>query len=226
MRILLAEDDLDVLDVSSYALRKYGYEVMGVADGMSAIERWQKDQPCLVLLDVNLPRLSGMDVCRAIRKGSTTPVIMLTAMDDEDSIVEAFESGADDFVCKPASYRELAMRMRAVLRRHSAGPVVESSTLATSGELSVDLSNYEVHKSGKLAQLTRLEARTLYFLVANAGRVVTSARLIELIWNYEGGDAFSLKTHISHIRQKLSLVRDLPGYISSVAHVGYRLEVA
>jgi DNA-binding response OmpR family regulator len=226
MRILLAEDDLDVLDVSTYALRKYGYEVVGVTDGLAAIERWQADQPDLVLLDVNLPGLNGLDVCRAIRKQSATPIIMLTARDDEDSIVEAFESGADDFVCKPASYRQLAMRIRAVLRRRSAGPVVESSTLATSGELSVDLSNYEVRKCGKLAQLTRLEARTLYFLVANAGRVVPSGRLIELVWNYEGGDAFSLKTHISHIRQKLSLIRDRPGHISSVAHVGYRLEVA
>jgi DNA-binding response OmpR family regulator len=212
--------------VSSYALRKYGYEVVGVTDGPSAIERWQKDQPDLVLLDINLPRLNGRDVCRAIRAQSCTPIIMLTAMDDEDSIVEAFESGADDFVSKPVSYRELAMRMRSVLRRHTAGPVVESSTLATCGELSVDLSNCEVYQSGKLAQLTRLEARTLYFLVANAGRVVTSGRLIELIWNYEGGDAFSLKTHISHIRHKLGVTKYLPGYISSVAHVGYRLEVA
>lgn len=116
--------------------------------------------------------------------------------------------------------------MRAVLRRHSLGPVVELSTLASSGELTVELSNCEVHQDGKLARLTRLEARTLYFLLANAGRVVTSARLIELVWNYEGGDTFSLKTHISHIRHKLGVTRQHPGYISSVARVGYRLEVA
>jgi DNA-binding response OmpR family regulator len=226
MRILLAEDDVDVLDVSSYALRKFGFDVVGVTDGLAAMAHWQKDQPDLVLLDVNLPGMNGLDVCRAIRKQSSTPIIMVSALSDEAHIVEAFEAGADDFVIKPVSYRELSMRMRSLMRRHSAGPVVESSILARSGELCVELANCEVHHSGVLARLTRLEARTLYFLVANAGRVVTSGRLIELVWNYEGGDAFSLKTHISHIRHKLGVSRDLPGYISSVARVGYRLEVA
>lgn len=226
MRVLLAEDDVEVLDVSSYALRKFGFEVVGVTDGVAAITRWQKDQPELVLLDVNLPGRNGLDVCREIRKQSSIPIIMVSALADEATIVEAFEAGADDFVTKPVSYRELAMRIRSVMRRHSGGAMVESSTTATSGELCVELANCEVHLSGRLARMTRLEARTLYFLVANAGRVVTSGRLIELVWNYEGGDAFSLKTHISHIRHKLGVTRHLPGYISSVARVGYRLEVA
>ena len=225
MRVLLVEDDAVVLDVTTYALRKYGFEVVAALDGPSAIERWQKDQPDIVLLDINLPRMSGMDVCRAIRENSSTPIIIVSALGDETHIVEAFENGADDFVTKPVSYRELAMRMRALLRRQSDGPTLEAPTVATAGAVSVDLSNCEVHASGKLERLTRLEARTLYFLVANAGRVVTSSRLIELVWDYEGGDTFSLKTHISHIRRKLGLVKGQPGSISSVAHVGYRLEV-
>jgi two-component system, OmpR family, response regulator RegX3 len=224
--VQLAEDDADLLDLAAYALRKYGYDVVGVTNGTAAIERWRQDEPELVLLDINLPGVNGLDVCRAIRAKSSTPIIIVTARDDEKSVVDGFDCGADDFVSKPVRYRELAMRMRAVVRRHSPGPIVASSTLARSGALCVELANYEVHQSGQRVPLTRLEARTLFFLAANAGRAVTSGRLIELVWNYEGGDPFSLRTHISHIRRKLGVTKYLPGYISSVAHVGYRLEVA
>ncbi|MCA1644222.1 MAG: response regulator transcription factor [Chloroflexi bacterium] len=192
MRVLLAEDDIDMLDVTTYALRKYGYEVVGVTDGAATMSRWVKEQPDLVLLDVNLPGKSGMDLCREIRKQSSTPIIMLTAMGDESHIVEGFECGADDYVSKPVSYRELAMRMRAVLQRRIGEHVVESSTVARSGELSVDLSAHEVQKGGVPIRLTRLEVRILYFLLTNAGHIVSSQRLIELVWNYQGGDAFAL----------------------------------
>jgi two-component system, OmpR family, response regulator RegX3 len=225
MRILLAESDPVALDVTSYALRKRGFDIVGVTDGPSAIARWQKDQPDLVVLDTNLPVLSGVNVCRAIREQSSTPIIMLSALDDEMHVLEAFDGGADDFVTKPLSYRELAMRMRCLLRRVSDG-VVQPRTVASAGDLSVDLSNHEVHKSGRLAHLTRLEVRTLFFLLASAGRVVKSEHLIELVWNSVGGDAFSLKTHISRIRHKLGMTRGTPGCITAVPHVGYRLEIA
>src|SRR5262245_56558176 len=104
MRVLVVDDDPDVLDVTTYVLRRYGYDVLGVTDGAAALERWQSSRPDLVLLDVNLPRLGGMDVCREIRKQSSVPIIMLTAHDDEDHVVEGFESGADDYVGKPVSY--------------------------------------------------------------------------------------------------------------------------
>src|SRR5919201_3079028 len=119
MRVLLAEDDVDMLDVTTYALRKYGYEVLGATDGPTALRRWEKDQPDLVLLDINLPRVSGIDICREIRRHGRTPVIIVSAHNDESHIVEGFESGADDYVSKPVSYRTLAMRMRAVLQRHT-----------------------------------------------------------------------------------------------------------
>jgi len=124
------------------------------------------------------------------------------------------------------SYRELAMRMRVILQRSRGVPLVESAAVAQSGDLTVDLEAHEVRKAGTLVRLTRLEARILYYLLSNAGRVVTTDRLIDLVWNYEGGDAFALKTHISHIRQKLSLAKGKPGYISSVPHIGYVLEKA
>jgi DNA-binding response OmpR family regulator len=224
MRVLLAEDDTDIQDVTTYALRKYGYEVVSVTDGALALERWQAVQPDLVLLDVNLPNLSGLDICRQIRKQSSVPIIMVTAHDDEDRVVEGFESGADDYVAKPLSYRALAMRMRTVLQRRTDGPLLLASSAVHAAGISVDLEGHEVRKDGKAARLTRLETRILFHLVNNAGRVVSTDRLIELAWNYEGGDAFALKTHISHIRQKLDLIKDQPGYISSVPHVGYRLE--
>src|SRR5216684_4464270 len=133
MRVLLFEDDTDLLDVTAYALRKHGFDVVGVADGAAAVERWQRERPDLVLLDVNLPHVSGFDICRAIRKHSSTPIIMVTASGDEAHVVEGFESGADDYVVKPVSYRQLAMRMRAVMERRTDGSTVESSTVAKSG---------------------------------------------------------------------------------------------
>jgi DNA-binding response OmpR family regulator len=224
MRVLLAEDDTDLLDVTTYALRKYGYEVVSVTDGALALERWQTSQPDLVLLDVNLPHLSGMDICREIRKQSSVPIIMVTAHNDENHVVEGFESGADDYVGKPLSYRALAMRMRTILQRRTDAPLVHPTTTAHAAGISVDLEGHEVLKDGRPARLTRLETRILFHLVSNAGRVLSTDRLIELTWNYEGGDAFALKTHICHIRQKLNLMKGQPGYICSVPHVGYKLE--
>jgi DNA-binding response OmpR family regulator len=227
MKVLLAEDDTDVLDVTTYALRKYGYDVVGVTDGAAALERWEAERPELVLLDVNLPTLSGMELCQRIRQRSSTPIIMVTAMSDEDHIVQGFECGADDYVSKPVSYKELAMRMRAVTQRRGSGqPLLQESTVATAASISVDLQNFEVRRGDMPVRMTRLEIRILYFLVANAGRILTTNRIIELVWNYEGGDAFALKTHISHIRQKLGIAKGEAGYISSAPHVGYTLEAA
>ncbi len=224
MRVLLAEDDTDMLDVTTYALRKYGFTVTGVTDGASALERWHIEQPDLVLLDVNLPELSGMEVCRRIRNQATTPIIMVTAMDDEVHVVEGLESGADDYISKPVSYRALATRMRAILRRHTGAPVLHARMVTESGGVRVDLEAHEVTRGGLPIRLTRLETRILYFLVSNAGHVVPTDRLIQLVWNYEGGDSFALKTHISHIRAKLGLQRGEAGYISAIPQIGYTFE--
>jgi len=221
MRVLLAEDDVEMLDVTMYARRKYGFTVTGVTDGASALERWQVEQPDLVLLDVNLPTLSGMEVCKRIREQAATPVIMVTALGDEAHMVQGLECGADDYVSKPVSYRALAMRMRTVVQRYTGAPVLPPTMVAESGEVRVDLEGHEVSRGGVLLQLTRLETRILYFLVSNAGRVVPTDRLIELVWKYDGGDGFALKTHISHIRGKLGLERGQAGYISVVPQVGY-----
>src|SRR5206468_3724801 len=200
---------------------KHGYDVICVPDGGSAVERWNREQPDLVLLDVNLPHKSGFEICREIRRQSSTPIIMVTASGDEAHVVEGFESGADDYVVKPVSYRQLAMRMRVVMDRRGDAPVLHSSTVAEWGDIWLDLSAHEVRKGDMRVRLTRLEARALYLLVRNAGRVVQTDRLIDFVWNYEGGDSFALKTHISHIRQKLKLIKGQPGYINSVPYLGY-----
>lgn len=225
MRVLMVEDDPDVLDITTYALRKYGFEVQGVTDGKAAFERWQELRPDLVLLDVNLPGASGMEVCRQIREQSAVPIIMVSALDDEDHMAEGFDSGADDYVGKPFSHRILAMRMGSLLRRQNDGPLLQPTQAADAAGIFVDLDAHEVRRDGVAIRLTRLETRILFHLVRNADRVLSTDRLIELVWNYEGGDAFALKTHISHIRQKLGVQKGLPGYISSVPHVGYTLEL-
>ena len=227
MRILLAEDDLDVLDVTTYALRKYGHEVVAVTDGAVALQRWETERADVVLLDVNLPGVDGLTLCREIRQRSTTPIIMVTAMSDEEYVVRGFESGADDYLVKPFSYKELAMRINAVAWRHGVRRSTPGeSARVYAGGISVDLSNFEVRVNNEPVRMTRLETRILYFLVSNAGRVLPTDRLIELVWNYDGGDSFALKTHISHIRQKLGINKGESGYISSTPNVGYRVELA
>src|SRR4051794_8130624 len=112
MRVLIIEDDADMLDVTAFALRRYGYEVLTVADGAKAVQHCRANQPDVVLLDLNLPNVSGMDVCRQIRRESTTPIIIVSAQNTDATVVEAFECGVDDYVAKPVSYRQLAMRIR------------------------------------------------------------------------------------------------------------------
>jgi DNA-binding response OmpR family regulator len=226
MRVLVVEDDTDMLDVTTYALSKYGYTVVGVTDGLAALERWRTIEPDLVLLDVNLPGMSGMDVCKHIRQTSSTPIIMVTALSDEEHVVQGLEAGADDYVSKPLSYRTLVTRMRRVMQRWTGAPVLQPANIVHAGDITIDLDAHEVRKGGALIRMTRLETRILYFLASNAGHIVQTDRLIERAWEYDGGDAFSLKTHISHIRSKLQLNRGQPGYISVVPLVGYKLETA
>jgi DNA-binding response OmpR family regulator len=227
MRVLVAEDEPMLLDLTTYALRKLGFHCDGVTDGVAAVKQWQAGNYDVALLDVVLPKMSGLEVCREIRKQSpSTPVIMVSALSQESQIIDGFDSGASDYVTKPISYRVLAARMRNLLQRQSGKELVDSAISAQCDDLSVNLESYEVRKRGELVPLTRLETRILFFLLSNAGRVLPTERLIELAWNYDRGDTFSLKTHISHIRQKLGTAKGEPGYISSAPHIGYRLERA
>ncbi|MCL4486536.1 MAG: response regulator transcription factor [Chloroflexi bacterium] len=225
MKILMADDDADFVDVTAYALRRAGFDVIVATDGVQALRRWQSDTPDLVLLDVSMPHLSGLDVCRRIRQSSPTPVIMLTAAGDEEHVVQGFRHGADDYVTKPFSAKQLTMRIRAVLNRVSGKNMVENTPILQVGNLTLDVESHQVTKedTSEPVQLTRLEFRILYMLAMNYGRVVSFSRLVEYAWGYDGGEPSMLKTHVSHIRSKIGMKPKDAGSIGVVHGVGYIL---
>jgi DNA-binding response OmpR family regulator len=225
MKILLADKDAEVLDVTTYALRRYGFEVTAVRDGWQALQYWKEMSPDLVLADVDLPGLNGFELCREIRQHSATPVIILSARNTDEDVVQGFQFGADDYVVKPLSHRQLAMRIRAILNRAAggAGGIVQGGELHA-GRLRLDLESHEVFHGSHVVRLTPIEFRIFYLLMLNAGRLVSNARLIEYAWGYNGADAATLKMHISRIRQKLDLHGTGSELIASVRWVGYVLK--
>ena len=226
MKVLLVEDDADLLDLLTYALRREGYEVLSAMDGQQALKRWEDEAPDIVLLDANLPKTDGYEVCRRIRHEGPTPIIMLTARDDEEDVLRGFRLGADDYVSKPFSARQLTARMKAVLRRAQADPYRQPTREVKIGDVILDLQSYSVKAQERDIQLTPLEFRILYLLGVNEGRVIPYSRLVEYAWGYEGGDSSLLKTHICHIRQKLNLSAGKHGGIRAVPGVGYSLAIA
>ncbi|CAA9578386.1 MAG: hypothetical protein AVDCRST_MAG18-2815 [uncultured Thermomicrobiales bacterium] len=222
MKVLLADDDADLLDVTVYALRREGFDVIVATDGARAIRRWEQDRPDLVILDVNMPQCSGVEVCRRIREVGTTPVILLTGRNGEEEIVEGFGAGADDYVTKPFSPRQLALRIRALWRRAANGAPEPVRELRV-GPLVLDAESHDVRLDDRPIQLTPIEFRLLYILAANSGRVVTTPQLVDYAWGYDGGDGTLLKTHVSHIRKKLQLPQGELGEIRAIPRVGYRL---
>src|SRR5919206_2145434 len=223
MKVLVADNDADLVDLMGYALRRSGYSVVATTDGQQALRQWEAESPDLVLLDVTMPKLNGFEVCRRIRQDSDTPIIMLTARDEEEDIIRGFQLGADDYVTKPFSTKQLAARMEAVLRRYRENRYLRPVSEVQVGDLVLNLESHEASKAGQLVQLTPLEFRILYLLAMNEGRVIPYSRLVEYAWGYDGGDANLLKTHICHIRKKLSLDEQQPGGIRAVGGVGYRL---
>jgi DNA-binding response OmpR family regulator len=222
VKVLLVDDDADLVDLMGYALRREGYTVLTALDGQQALQRWETERPDLVLLDGTLPKVDGFEVCRRIRHASETPIIMLTARDQEADVVRGLKLGADDYVTKPFSAKQLAARMEALLRRSKGGPPVRAQIRV--GDLTLDSETHEVAKGGQPVQLTPLEFRLLYRLALNAGRVVPYARLVEYAWGYYGeGSSGLLKTHLSHLRKKLALPAAGPGSVTAVLGVGYTL---
>ena len=224
MKALLVDDDVDMVDLMTYALRREGFSVLTAIDGQQALQRCETDNPDIILLDGNLPKLDGFEVCRRIRHESKTPIIMLTARGDEQDIVKGFTLGADDYVTKPFSAKQLVMRMRAVLRRCRPDPYRQPTSLVQAGDLALDVQSHEVRKADRLVELTPLEFRILYMLAVNEGRVVPYSRLIEHTWGFYNEDSSSLlKTHICHLRSKLRLKAGEPGNIKAILGVGYSL---
>ena len=223
MKVLLIDDDTDLLDVTAYALRREGFNVMVATDGRAGLERWSRDEPDVVVSDVIMPHLNGLQLCHEIRQSASTPVILLTAANSEEQIIQGFQMGADDYIVKPFSPRQLAMRIRAVCRRGASAGMPEPTLQLQVGEFLLDVESHEVAYQGEQVQLTPIEFKLLHILAVNRGRVVNATRLVDYAWGYDGGDVFLLKTHISHIRKKLSLPRGGIEDIRSVPRVGYRL---
>jgi two-component system response regulator RegX3 len=225
--ILVVDDEQSYRDALTVALQREGFAVETAADGVEALERFDAVQPALVLLDVMLPRVSGVDVCRQIRTRSRVPIIMVTARNAEIDAVVGLEVGADDYVTKPFRLRELIARVRAALRRVPVGaePNGTQHDVIEIGDVRLDVARHEVAVRGDLVALPLKEFELLELLLANAGRVLTRDVLIDRIWgpNYFG-DTKTLDVHVKRLRTKVEEDPGHPTHIVTVRGVGYRFE--
>lgn len=219
LRVLIADDDPDLLAILGISLRREGFEVISARDGQEALDRVAAERPDLVVLDVLMPHLDGFEVCRRLREESDIPVMMLTARDDDEGIVHGLELGADDYVTKPYSPRELIARIKALARRSNGGP--ERRSQLSAGAFALDSEQMEVRKRGEAIPLTRLQFEILRVMMANQDQVTPTEVLLKKVWGYSVADAGLVKTHIYHLRQKLEDDPSHPRTIVTVPGVGY-----
>jgi DNA-binding response OmpR family regulator len=224
-RILVVDDEPSVSDLIAYNLRKSLYDVKVAGDGRTALRLAREYNPDLILLDLMIPEIDGLDVCRELRKTSSVPIIMITARGEELDRVLGLEIGADDYVTKPFSVRELMARIKAVLRRASKEDDVEPSTLLRGpGNVLMDVERRSVLVNDASIELTRLEFDLLHRLLINPGRVLTRERLLEQAWGYEYvGDTRAVDSAIKRLRAKLRAVSSEADCIESVRGLGYRV---
>lgn len=222
--ILVVEDEASLREPLEYLLRREGYEVSGVDNGTDAVQVAQSSEPDLILLDLMLPGMPGTEVCREIRQRSSVPIIMLTAKDSEVDIVVGLELGADDYVTKPYSSRELLARIRAVLRRRSADDGSGDAVLDFHG-IKLDSDRHQVTLNGEPVSLPLKEFELLELLMLNAGRVLTRGQIIDRVWGSDYfGDTKTLDVHIKRLRSKIEKVPAEPEIIVTVRGLGYRFE--
>jgi DNA-binding response OmpR family regulator len=223
MKVLVVDDDLELVGLIGFVLRQAGYLVVEAQDGPSALAVFGRENPDLVILDVNLPRIDGLEVLRRIRAGQAkTPIMMLTVRSNEEDQVRSLDLGADDYLTKPFSPRTLLARVRALFRR--AG--VERPALLSAGELTLDPEQQSVSVAGAPAvRLTNLEFRLLQLLLANAGHVLPVERLTIHVWGNRGmGDRQLLKQLVHRVRRKIERDPAEPKYLVTVSGIGYQLE--
>lgn len=222
-RILIVDDEPDIVELLEYNLRQAGYAVVTASDGATAMAEVRRQRPDLILLDVMLPDISGTEVCRRLRKDGSTegiPIMMITARGEEIDRVVGFELGADDYVTKPFSPREIVLRVQAVLRRAKPAPQAESARIVI-GALEIDVPRHEVQVDGEEIALTALEFKLLLDLASRRGRVQSRDALLERVWGYAPGiETRTVDTHVKRLREKLNGARD---YIETVRGVGYRM---
>lgn len=221
-KILAADDESDVLNLVSNSLKNAGYSVIGAADGGAALALAREHIPALIVLDLNLPVMSGLEVCKALKSDSATksiPIIMLTAKAEEVDRILGFELGADDYITKPFSPRELALRVQSVLRRGT--PQAEGADILKQGEIHVNRTRHEVKVKGKLLDLTATEFKLLTTLIERRGRVQSRDVLLNDVWGYESViDTRTVDTHVRRLREKLGKAADC---IETIRGFGYRM---
>jgi len=223
-RILIVEDESSLSEPLAYLLEREGYETSIAADGLQAVADFDRTGADLVLLDLMLPGMSGTGVCREIRTRSSVPIIMLTAKDSEVDIVVGLELGADDYVTKPYSTRELLARIRAVLRRRVDTDLDDNQVLE-SGTVRMDVERHTVSVDGKDVPMPLKEFELLELLLRNSGRVLTRGQLIDRVWGADYfGDTKTLDVHIKRIRSKIEKVPGEPTMLVTVRGLGYRFE--
>ncbi len=223
MKILAADDDRDLRELIGFTLSQAGYLVLKAGDGPSALKMFEAESPDLVVLDINMPGLSGFQVCEAVRKRSRVPVIMLTVRGEEEDLVRALELGADDYLTKPFSPRTLLARIKALLRR--AG--MENAAPLALGRITLDIEEHTVKiASAEPVRLTKLELRLLQMLLANAGHTVSSDRLLIQVWGHRNsGDRQLLKQLVHRLRQKIEVDPAVPQLLQTASGAGYKLIV-
>jgi DNA-binding response OmpR family regulator len=221
--ILVVDDEKEIVEVLAAYLEREDYEVLKAYDGQAALDIARRNEPDLILLDLMLPEVNGFEVCKLLRVTSSVPIIMLTARDEETDKILCLEVGADDYITKPFSPREVLARVRAVLRR-AVGEVANAEKLRL-GEIAIDLVKHEVTKSGESIALTPTEFKLLEAMVRNPGRVFTRLQLIDYIqgYSFEGYER-TIDAHVKNLRQKIEANPKTPQYIVTVFGVGYRME--
>jgi len=222
--ILVAEDEPTLVATLKYNLERESYAVITAADGESALEAARARRPDLILLDLMMPGLSGIDVCRIIRREMHVPILILTARGDETDKVAGLEIGADDYVTKPFSMRELVARVRALLRRSEHAPANERNILAA-GDLTIDPRKREVTKNGAPLSLKPKEFELLSFFARNQGKAFTRDQLLNQIWGYDfAGDTRTVDVHVRWLREKVEDAPDRPARLITIRGVGYRFD--
>lgn len=226
--ILIVEDEKNINDILAFTFSKDGYNTLSAYDGVTGLEMCEKHRPSVVLLDVNLPGMDGMDVCKEIRKKSSVPIIMLTAREDEVDKVLGLELGADDYITKPYSARELSARVKAILRRAEMDATGKLPTspevplLITSGDVVINTERYEVLKNGKVLDITVREFELLKFLAKSPSQIFSREVLLENVWGYEYlGDVRTVDVTIRRLREKIEDDPSMPRYIITKRSLGY-----
>lgn len=224
MKVLVVDDDRVLADLVGFTFRREGYEVLQAYDGNTALQRWMEEQPDLIILDVNLPGINGFAVCQQIRAQDDVPIILLTVRGEEDDVIYGLQIGADDYVAKPFSPRQLVARAQAVMRRVNMASV--QPTKYQVGDLELDPNRRTVRiGQNKPVTLSRLQYKLLDYLALNAGHVLTAGAIIDHVWGPQGADNDTVRQLVRRLRSKIEPDPDQPQYIETVPGLGYGLMI-